>query len=523
MPARKNGDSKQGLIIGLVCFVVLSLLLAVSTFYGFSGQKELEEKAKTAKKDADTALANRNWWKFQALLLKSYLGKLPASEQQDWPGLWDQFKGGSLKGGSDAEATEVSSLVRDTLEKDYGKIDDAQKRPESTIGDRLAVLNRQLEDTAKKLAKDEADLKAQKADYEQKTAANEATLKTTQAELEKAHKTNEKDRSDRATELETRLKEFGDLNRKVEDLTKKDEVDVVTAIRKNKEQQAIIKDLNKELDKLRRQLSPPDLATYASPKGKVVRLDPKGDVLWIDLGSADNVRPHQNLTFSVFGPDRVRKGSIEVTEVLNPHLSMARITETVDPNRNPMMPGDVLINPAWSPNLRTHVAIAGLIDLTGDGKDSSEEFVHNLTRQGMVIDTLLDLKDASVKGPGMTVNTEYFILGEVPDFGGGEKEGSSRFERKKELSEKITELKKMANDLGITVVSVKRFAALTGYQMPRATGLTQGSDYERGLGTGIKTAEPKQPEKKPAAKEAEKKEEDSDKDKDKDSDKDKDK
>jgi hypothetical protein len=514
MPVRKNGDSKQGLIIALVSFVVLSLILAVSTYYGFSGQKELDDKAKKAADGEKSAKTNRDWYKFQALLLKSYLGKIPSGEQQDWPGMWDQYKAGGLKGGSDAENQEVAD-VKNELEKIGGKVDDNQKKPELTIGDKFALMTRQLEDTSKKLAKAESDLKAAKADYDQKLAAKEGEVTAMRTELDRANKNNEKDRSDRATELENRLKEFSGLNATVENLTKKDEVDVVTSQREIKRLHGLIADLNKELERVRRQLSPPDLATYATPKGKVVRLDPKGDVLWINLGSADNVRPRQNLTFSVFGPDRVRKGTIEVTEVVEPHLSMARVTEVVDPNRNPMVPGDVLINPAWSSNLRTHVAIAGLIDLTGDGKDSSEEFVRNLRRQGMVVDSMLDLKDATIKGPGMSVNTDYFILGEQPEFSEGVIAGNTRYERKKELSEKMTEMKNKANELGITVVSVKRFAALTGYQMPRATGLTQGSDYERGLGTGIKLPETKQPAKKAAPKETEEEKKDEDADKDK--------
>jgi hypothetical protein len=512
--ARKSGDSKQGLIIALVCFVVLSLILGVSTYYGFKDYDAWDKKVKDANAAAKSMTDNRDWYKFQALLLKSYMGKLSATEQQEWTGMWDQFnpKTGGKKGPSEAETRQVADLVR-YLQDSHSKFDDSQKKPEVSIDDHLTLLNRELDENKKKLAKTEADLKAEKARYDRELGVKEAEVVATKTELDKANKSNEKDRSDRATELENRLKEFSGLNQKVEDLQKKDEVDVVMLGRELKKKNQIIEDLKKELEKVRRQLSPPDLQTYAQPKGKVLRVDPKGDVLWINLGYADNVHPRQNLTFSVFGPDRVRKGTIEVTEVVNPHLSMARITEMVDPNHSPIMPEDVLINPAWTANSRTHVAIGGLIDLTGDGKDSSEEFVRNLTRQGIVIDSILDLKDATVKGPGMTVNTEFFILGEEPKFSEGLLEGNTRYERKKELSEKLTEMKKQASDLGITIVSVKRFAALTGYQMPRATGITQGFDYERGLGTGVKMPE-KKPAKKPAPKEApeeEKTQEDTDK------------
>ena len=47
--------------------------------------------------------------------------------------------------------------------------------------------------------------------------------------------------------------------------------------------------------------------------------------------------------------------------------------------------------------MREHVAIIGLIDLMGDGKDNTAELVRNLTRQGIIVDAYLDLKDKTLK------------------------------------------------------------------------------------------------------------------------------
>src|SRR5207247_11232847 len=88
-------------------------------------------------------------------------------------------------------------------------------------------------------------------------------------------------------------------------------------------------------------------------------------------------------------------------------------TDIADPQTNPVLTGDLRFNPAWSPNLKEHVAIAGLIDLTGDGSDSSAEFMRDLEKQNIAIDYFLDLKSMTAKGQ-MTFRTGYLIVGETP-------------------------------------------------------------------------------------------------------------
>src|SRR5581483_8147324 len=107
---------------------------------------------------------------------------------------------------------------------------------------------------------------------------------------------------------------------------------------------------------------------------------------YLDIGSRDNVKPQ--LTFSVYPagatqPKGMRKASLEVVNVLSGHLCVARITEVTDRTHDPVIVNDTIFNPAWSSSLRQHVAVAGLIDLTGDGTDNTEEFMRNLERQGI--------------------------------------------------------------------------------------------------------------------------------------------
>ena len=218
---------------------------------------------------------------------------------------------------------------------------------------------------------------------------------------------------------------------------------------------------------------------------------------------------------------REPKGSLEIVEPISDHLSRAKITEVRNPSRDPILASDLLYNPAWSPNMREHVAIVGLIDLVGDGKDHTLEFVRNLTRQGVVVDAYLDLKEQTLKngegGPGkLTQSTSYLVQGESPQFVDSAAIDTAVGERKMAIHAKLGEIDKQAESLGITKIPVRRFLALIGYKVPRSafTGDTS-TFYLRPPKTSGEAKEPKEKEepkddgeepKKPPKKELPKKE-----------------
>src|SRR5262249_15122290 len=118
---------------------------------------------------------------------------------------------------------------------------------------------------------------------------------------------------------------------------------------------------------------------------KVVRRT--GARAYINLGSADGVVPQ--LTFSVHsrGMDgrlsATAEGTVEVVRVTGEHLSLVQITSERDPRGNPIIGGtngDRLFNPTWDPKAKKSVAVAGIVDLAGDGKDGTAEFLRLLAR-----------------------------------------------------------------------------------------------------------------------------------------------
>jgi cytoskeletal protein RodZ len=522
MPAARRGEeSKQGLIITLVVFVVLTVLLGVFTYLGYSGQDQIAQSEKKAKEETNTMKKDRDWYKYQALLWRNYTGDLK-EKSEDYRDLEQLKASASSLGGSDRTAVEQAINANNAL---LVKVKGGEFEH---YKDRVQRLASELANTQDQLAKAQALLTKANADYAAKKKNADDEIAALQDQHKQALEANRKDFAARAKDLEDKLNEFNQLSVKLAELTKKMSETTETGDKEKGGLKKQIDNLNIQITKLREKLTPPDLFKYDNPKGRIVRLDPRGEVAWVSIGSADNVRGHQNLTFSIFSSESgsqsnaERKGALEIVDVLEPHMSMAKITEVTDPNRNPIVTGDVLINPAWSPTNQIHVGVAGLIDLTGEGRDNTDEFLRNLRREGIVVDAYLDLHDVAIKGDGMTIKTDYLIRGEMPSFdlNGPLKLEDQRVQRKEEILSKIAAMEKQASELGATVVPFRRFVLLTGYKLPRGVGVQPGAGYDF-----LRPSETLSPVEKPAAKKAEKpaakkekKEDDEDKEKDKDKD-----
>jgi len=163
-------------------------------------------------------------------------------------------------------------------------------------------------------------------------------------------------------------------------------------------------------------------------------------------------------------------------------------------NRDPILAGDLLFNPAWSPAQREHIAIAGIIDIDGDGVDDTPELVRSLERQGIVVDAWLDVKERKIKGTGINERTTYFVLGESYKWSSSIPPDPDNpiFQASNELNGKIEEMKAKARDSGVQTVAYRRFLALIGYKLPKVSQPDYSSTtYLRGPTGSIKGAAPK--------------------------------
>jgi hypothetical protein len=108
-------------------------------------------------------------------------------------------------------------------------------------------------------------------------------------------------------------------------------------------------------------------AELAKPLGRIIRITPQGDNAYINLGTADNIRP--KMTFRVYAagstPANNRpKASLDVLSVPGRHLALTEVTWLRDPEREPLIQGDLLFKSASAP----------IADIDGD--KAVQELIH---------------------------------------------------------------------------------------------------------------------------------------------------
>ncbi|GIW80601.1 MAG: hypothetical protein KatS3mg105_2408 [Gemmatales bacterium] len=495
---KKAGDSTQGLVITLVFSVIIMLASLVAAYMGFAEQDALREEIARRANKAKLLEADRDWQMFQKLLFLSATGYPLTDEEKNTtlPSLSNRYDTGRL--GANLTNKEIADKLIARVKNDLGwdpakhqfldnffdrikKLQDESKKLRETWQRQVALketevarLEKIIQSKDEAIAKYEKEIKAlNQKDVVDLKGQTATFLKKVDEELQaRANEINEI-RKRHAAELADREKQIAKLKKDLEALN-------------NKYQTVLVK------------VEPVDLLKHDKPKGRIIRLEGSGNLAYIDLGSADNVKPQ--LSFSVYGQDATgrpkkgknmpRKAAVEVLDVLKPHLSVARVTDVVDSGRDPVLTGDYLFNPAWSPTLKKHVFIAGIIDLTGDGLDNTPEFIRNLEKQNIIVDGYLDLRDDSLPIRGkMTYQTDFLVLGEMPSL---ENQGQAmpndpRNQRLTEIIKKLSEIQNDAGVLGVSIVPARRYLELIGYPLPK---VFRKADYNAKTGLNIRYAKP---------------------------------
>jgi hypothetical protein len=198
----------------------------------------------------------------------------------------------------------------------------------------------------------------------------------------------------------------------------------------------------------------PSADQFAQPAdGRITWVNQRHGTVWIDLGSADGVRPQVTFSIAPEGLDDAagadKKGSIEVTRVLGPHMAEAKITS--DEATNPLLPGDRIFSQVWDRGRQVGFGIAGFIDLDGDGSSDLDKLKSIIAASGGVVDAAPDA-DGATQGE-LKVSTRYLILGEY-----------SNDPRYGALRTSWNELDNQAEQLGVDTIALDEFLALMGWR-----------------------------------------------------------
>lgn len=411
----------QGMQIMVILSALVTVLLAIFTYVFYAEANKLRDELTAAQATAETNLKGQNSALYKLTALKYTMGMATASDLE------------AAKSRAGAPDEEVDKWIAQ-FKADAALVGDDPANPKenyiSIVGKLLSTINQ------KNISVSEMN-KAAETIQQQKDQAV--------ADLTKEKESAEKTAQDAVTNYTAKEASLTDQNNQqaqqlaslktvVED-SKKAADEALAA------KEAVLAQQTKNFDTLKSSFSLAQAtlekmqkeagATFDNADGKIVWVNQRQRLVWIDLGSADGLT--KQMTFSVFSqtqasafklveqpkltggreqvPKLTSKGRIEVVSVRGPHEAECRILS--DTAADPIMPGDWIQTPAWSPGQHYGFALAGPMDIDDDGLDDTE-LIKNLIRvNGGQIDAELTA-DGKIVGPGITVRTRYMVEGKLP-------------------------------------------------------------------------------------------------------------
>jgi len=511
----ESGEAGTGMIVSLVLFIILTIGLGVTTYLGYSGKTEAEAKAAQAEQKAATETKKAQEEEALKATLRIALGADTEADRT--------LFSGRKSSNQPKIAEQVASLKAFQAAPQYRwAIESAANRPPKNYSDLLAEAQQaalaadrtakqresELADARKQFDAERQELVAKQKETEKKLAEANTEVQVTRGKVHGG--------SDEASK---KIKELTDqvaqltLDKQNLDVHKSDEIAKLNFEIENRKKMrdALFAKVGPLMDKLAGVAETrPEMRDVAelhqmlarvfdkqgslndeTPKGTVVKVDRNRDLVYVSLGSADNLHPQVSFSIMPAGSTgkaasaRQRKAAIEIVTIMEPHLSTAKIIEETSRYRDPIMPGDLLFNPAWNRDQRVHIALCGIIDINGDGIDDTPELIKMLEKQGVVIDAWLDPRAHQIKGQGINERTEFLVLGEAPRLNEAvlAQEGNTIAEAAKAVLARMDEMKTKAKEMGVTQTQYRKYLSLSGFKLPNIPAEINASSYLRGTGS----------------------------------------
>ena len=489
--AKKKEETGPGtfMILVLVFFVLATLILGVTTYMGYSGQDELETQAKAAKEEAKKAQDVAAEERLRKIVQRAGSGTADPDDMKDLAGAPDNMKlhvaeeiarltnkvgaAGALpdgKGfvwapGADGSLGVAPRRSLTGIAKEWAAI--AQGAKAQADAEKRAREKAQLDTQAAQAQRDkdkeafDASVKALNEQMAAKIKAMDAAFLALKVEADKKgidFQNIQKQWAEEKTRFEEQLTaKLNDLKVERERRLRAENPDPSDIdgrwknmpVVKMAERMGTITEKTDTFVTLKFSqqlvLIPGQTFVVIPPNKSLVEV--------LDREKALEKNHHERVSLGArepFSGNELIKGMVEITEVTTQYTARARITHESAPIRDPLTRGDQIFNMTLSTGDKEHVALAGIVDLDGDGRPDTEAFIRMLERNNLVVDAYLDLKTGERKGKGMNSGTRFLILGtDVPEVG------------------QVKAMMKVAKTNGTQMIDSRVFMSLIGIKPPK--------------------------------------------------------
>lgn len=211
------------------------------------------------------------------------------------------------------------------------------------------------------------------------------------------------------------------------------------------------KQMQSTIDTQKLQLNQLRADKFETTQGEIRYVVAGGNVVTINLGSADALRP--GVTFGVISGDETRlqdakvKATIQVSQVQGPHLAQGRVVARPDIS-SPIIPGDKIFSPFWAPGRTVKIAIAGDIDIDGDGRNDNAAIKGQILAAGAEVTAEISSTGAVTGKLDPTIR--FLVVGQDPD---------ATDDQNAAVIRTMGNVKARAAELGLTVIPAWKLEA----------------------------------------------------------------
>ena len=443
--------NSQGLLFTVIILTIMMFICGGLAVWMFMTSNELSDQLTLAKQKTTEAEARERTWIQVAEICKAQVGTAD-SKFGEMAGLRN-----SVNSSGDQKAVQTLKSLDDS----YNAIVGQKINTDDNSGANPTYLN-VVESLSSVLSVKHNELAE---------ANNRYTTLQSQTKIDIAEKDEEiasitKKFNDATDKLKTATNDF---TKTIGELKKANDENQVTIAEAGNKQTQLISDYNKvktQLETEKQQLAKTvtDLqdrlkqltgTNNVVPDGRIISVDNRGKFVQVNLGKADRLRIKQ--TFLVFDRSETNfetarpKATIEVTSVAGDrdHISDARISEANA--GDPILPGDHILSPTWDPGYQVPIAIAGFIDLDGDGKSDRVRFEGMVRQNGGVIVAYHD--EEGIRRGEIDANTRYLVTGTI---------NVTDKAKLRNISDAFTYYRNQAQQYRVEELSVRRFIELMG-------------------------------------------------------------
>lgn len=360
--------NQQGVVITLIVFIVLTLILGVTTYFGFKGLSEKKQELAQAQSDLKNATSENSSWAASFKKAKDAAGFAGLGDgSADLGALADKMtervKGmDAATGGATTYEAAVAQLAANLAQKNT-ELATAQ----ADVAAAQAAMNAEIEKSA-----------AQKTEFDDKVAKMQADFDKSLADAKASY-------DELTASFNTQTQEVDRVKAQAKDAIAKAQQETADY----KETATAFADINSDLSRRIDQLSN---AEFERADAQVIYADQANKTVRLNVGTDDGIRPLT--TFNVFPSDAIdvggakSKGSVQVVAAIGPHECEARILE--DEMSSPIMAGDLVYTPLWRPGEAVRYALDFNLDINGDGRSDLDEIIGLIQSSGGEVAAYLD-------------------------------------------------------------------------------------------------------------------------------------